>query len=189
VIRTVGAAPRGRPAPARSCSTFPARCGPTGRRRTRWPKRRSRRCCRDSGRWANGCRRRRSALLRAGDLSEADFVTAVDRLRAGEAPADALDARFVAAFRDRRHRGETHSPRRGATVRPERASSCSPSSAAQPEADMADLARCRRVCENPARDITSEGGETNPCSHAAEPVVSAIFPESARESGWSRTSP
>jgi len=40
----------------------------------------------------------KSALLRAGHLSEADFAAAVDRLRAGEAPADALDARFVEAF-------------------------------------------------------------------------------------------
>lgn len=40
----------------------------------------------------------KSALLRAGDLSEVDFAAAVDRLRAGEAPADALDARFVEAF-------------------------------------------------------------------------------------------
>ena len=40
----------------------------------------------------------KSALLRAGDLSEADFAAAVDRLRAGEAPVDALDARFVEAF-------------------------------------------------------------------------------------------
>jgi 5,10-methylenetetrahydromethanopterin reductase len=40
----------------------------------------------------------KSALLRAGDLSEVDFAAAVDRLRAGEAPTDALDARFVEAF-------------------------------------------------------------------------------------------
>jgi 5,10-methylenetetrahydromethanopterin reductase len=40
----------------------------------------------------------RSALLRAGDLSEPDFDAAVGRLRAGERPADALDDRFVAAF-------------------------------------------------------------------------------------------
>jgi len=40
----------------------------------------------------------KTALLRAGDLSETDFVTAVDRLRAGEAPTDVLDERFVATF-------------------------------------------------------------------------------------------
>jgi alkanesulfonate monooxygenase SsuD/methylene tetrahydromethanopterin reductase-like flavin-dependent oxidoreductase (luciferase family) len=40
----------------------------------------------------------KAALLRGGDLSEADFAAAVDRLRAGKAPADALDARFVEAF-------------------------------------------------------------------------------------------
>lgn len=40
----------------------------------------------------------KSALLRAGELSEPDFVAAVGRLRAGEPPADALDDRFVAAF-------------------------------------------------------------------------------------------
>jgi 5,10-methylenetetrahydromethanopterin reductase len=40
----------------------------------------------------------RSALLRAGELSEADFAAAVERLRAGERPEDALDDRFVAAF-------------------------------------------------------------------------------------------
>jgi 5,10-methylenetetrahydromethanopterin reductase len=40
----------------------------------------------------------KAALLRAGDLSEADFVTAVERLRGGERPATALDERFVAAF-------------------------------------------------------------------------------------------
>jgi 5,10-methylenetetrahydromethanopterin reductase len=37
-------------------------------------------------------------LLRAGDLSEHDFASAVGRLQAGERPADALDDRFVAAF-------------------------------------------------------------------------------------------
>ena len=84
--------------PPRSCSTFRARCGPTGRRRTRWPKRRSREML--PGFWSLGQRvpAAKSALLRAGDLSEADFAAAVDRLRAGEAPADALDARFVEAF-------------------------------------------------------------------------------------------
>jgi 5,10-methylenetetrahydromethanopterin reductase len=40
----------------------------------------------------------RSALLRAGELSEADFAAAVERLRAGEKPADALDDRFVDTF-------------------------------------------------------------------------------------------
>jgi 5,10-methylenetetrahydromethanopterin reductase len=40
----------------------------------------------------------RSALLRAGELAEADFTAAVERLRAGEGPEDALDDRFVAAF-------------------------------------------------------------------------------------------
>ncbi len=38
----------------------------------------------------------KSALLRAGGLAESDFVTAVERLRAGE--RDALDERFVGAF-------------------------------------------------------------------------------------------
>jgi 5,10-methylenetetrahydromethanopterin reductase len=40
----------------------------------------------------------RSALLRAGELSEADFAAAVERLRAGERPERALDDRFVATF-------------------------------------------------------------------------------------------
>jgi 5,10-methylenetetrahydromethanopterin reductase len=40
----------------------------------------------------------KSALLRAGELVEADFDAAVERLRRGEAPADALDDRFVDAF-------------------------------------------------------------------------------------------
>jgi 5,10-methylenetetrahydromethanopterin reductase len=40
----------------------------------------------------------KSALLRAGELAEADFAAAVERLRKGEAPADALDDRFVDAF-------------------------------------------------------------------------------------------
>jgi alkanesulfonate monooxygenase SsuD/methylene tetrahydromethanopterin reductase-like flavin-dependent oxidoreductase (luciferase family) len=40
----------------------------------------------------------KSALLRAGDLSESDFAAAVDRLRAGEAPSAVLDARFVETF-------------------------------------------------------------------------------------------
>jgi 5,10-methylenetetrahydromethanopterin reductase len=40
----------------------------------------------------------KSALLRAGDLSEADLAAAVERLGAGENPSDALDDRFIAAF-------------------------------------------------------------------------------------------
>jgi 5,10-methylenetetrahydromethanopterin reductase len=40
----------------------------------------------------------KSALLHAGGLSEADFAAAVDRLRQGEKPDDALDQRFVDAF-------------------------------------------------------------------------------------------
>jgi 5,10-methylenetetrahydromethanopterin reductase len=40
----------------------------------------------------------RSALLQAGELSEADFAAAVGRLRAGERPEQALDDRFVATF-------------------------------------------------------------------------------------------
>jgi 5,10-methylenetetrahydromethanopterin reductase len=40
----------------------------------------------------------RSALLRAGDLSESDFAAAVARLHAGAPPSEALDDRFVAAF-------------------------------------------------------------------------------------------
>jgi 5,10-methylenetetrahydromethanopterin reductase len=40
----------------------------------------------------------RSALLRAGELAESDFAAAVERLRAGERPADALDDRFVDTF-------------------------------------------------------------------------------------------
>ncbi|HEY7663104.1 MAG TPA: LLM class flavin-dependent oxidoreductase [Xanthobacteraceae bacterium] len=40
----------------------------------------------------------KSALLRAPDLSESDFVGAVVRLRAGETPQAVLDERFVAAF-------------------------------------------------------------------------------------------
>jgi 5,10-methylenetetrahydromethanopterin reductase len=40
----------------------------------------------------------RSALLRAAGLSAADFAAAVERLRKGHNPADALDDRFVAAF-------------------------------------------------------------------------------------------
>ena len=40
----------------------------------------------------------KAALLRAGGLAEADFVSAVEQLRGGERPSDALDERFVAAF-------------------------------------------------------------------------------------------
>jgi 5,10-methylenetetrahydromethanopterin reductase len=40
----------------------------------------------------------KSALLRAGGLSESDFADAVERLRAGDTPADVLDERFVGAF-------------------------------------------------------------------------------------------
>jgi 5,10-methylenetetrahydromethanopterin reductase len=40
----------------------------------------------------------RSALLRSAELSEVDFERAVDRLGAGELPADVLDERFIAAF-------------------------------------------------------------------------------------------
>jgi 5,10-methylenetetrahydromethanopterin reductase len=40
----------------------------------------------------------KSALLRAGELSQDDFAAAVDRLRAGELPTDVLDERFVDAF-------------------------------------------------------------------------------------------
>lgn len=40
----------------------------------------------------------KSALLRAGELSESDLAAAVGRLRAGEKAADALDDRFIAAF-------------------------------------------------------------------------------------------
>jgi 5,10-methylenetetrahydromethanopterin reductase len=40
----------------------------------------------------------KSALLRAGDLSESDFAAAVARLHTGAPPIDALDDRFVAAF-------------------------------------------------------------------------------------------
>jgi hypothetical protein len=40
----------------------------------------------------------KSALLRATDLEETDFLTAVARLQAGEPPERALDERFVAAF-------------------------------------------------------------------------------------------
>jgi 5,10-methylenetetrahydromethanopterin reductase len=40
----------------------------------------------------------KAALLRAGGLTEADFVSAVERLQGGERPAEALDERFVAAF-------------------------------------------------------------------------------------------
>jgi len=52
------------------------------------------------GFWSMGQRvpAAKAALLRAGNLSEADFAVAVDRLRAGDAPAAALDARFVEAF-------------------------------------------------------------------------------------------
>jgi 5,10-methylenetetrahydromethanopterin reductase len=40
----------------------------------------------------------KSALLRAEGLAEADFAVAVERLRSGAKPADALDQRFVDAF-------------------------------------------------------------------------------------------
>jgi 5,10-methylenetetrahydromethanopterin reductase len=40
----------------------------------------------------------KSALLRAGALSEQDFAVAVDRLRQGDDPVDVLDERFVDAF-------------------------------------------------------------------------------------------
>jgi 5,10-methylenetetrahydromethanopterin reductase len=52
------------------------------------------------GFWALGERvpAAKAALLRAGDLAEADFENAVARLRAGERPHEALDDRFIAAF-------------------------------------------------------------------------------------------
>ena len=40
----------------------------------------------------------KSALLRAGELSQDDFAAAVDRLRAGELPTHVLDERFIDAF-------------------------------------------------------------------------------------------
>jgi 5,10-methylenetetrahydromethanopterin reductase len=40
----------------------------------------------------------RSALLRAGELGEADFAAATERLRAGDKPEHALDDRFMSAF-------------------------------------------------------------------------------------------
>jgi 5,10-methylenetetrahydromethanopterin reductase len=40
----------------------------------------------------------KAAMLRAKDLPEADIASAVERLRAGRAAADVLDARFLAAF-------------------------------------------------------------------------------------------
>jgi alkanesulfonate monooxygenase SsuD/methylene tetrahydromethanopterin reductase-like flavin-dependent oxidoreductase (luciferase family) len=40
----------------------------------------------------------KSALLRARDLAEHDFVRVVERLRAGEKAVDVLDARWVNAF-------------------------------------------------------------------------------------------
>jgi 5,10-methylenetetrahydromethanopterin reductase len=40
----------------------------------------------------------KAALLRAGELAEADFATAAERLRSGEDPAEALDERFIGAF-------------------------------------------------------------------------------------------
>jgi 5,10-methylenetetrahydromethanopterin reductase len=40
----------------------------------------------------------KSALLRAGALSEQDFAAAIDRLRRGEDPAKVLDQRFLDAF-------------------------------------------------------------------------------------------
>ena len=40
----------------------------------------------------------KSALLRAEELSQADFAAVVDRLRGGEPPTDVLDERFVDAF-------------------------------------------------------------------------------------------
>jgi 5,10-methylenetetrahydromethanopterin reductase len=40
----------------------------------------------------------KSALLRAEELSQADFAAVVDRLRGGETPTDVLDERFVDAF-------------------------------------------------------------------------------------------
>jgi 5,10-methylenetetrahydromethanopterin reductase len=40
----------------------------------------------------------KAALLRAGELSQDDFAAAVERLRQGEKPHDALDERFIDAF-------------------------------------------------------------------------------------------
>ena len=50
--------------------------------------------------WALGQRvaSAKTALLLAGDLSESDVAAAVERLRAGADPRDALDDRFIAAF-------------------------------------------------------------------------------------------
>jgi alkanesulfonate monooxygenase SsuD/methylene tetrahydromethanopterin reductase-like flavin-dependent oxidoreductase (luciferase family) len=43
-------------------------------------------------------RRERAGAQLRRRASEADFIAAVERLRAGNVPADALDDRFVAAF-------------------------------------------------------------------------------------------
>ncbi len=56
----------------------------------------------------------RAALLRAEGLSEEDFASAIERLRAGD--TGALDDRFVTTFADRRHRGGLSCP--GAPLRP-----------------------------------------------------------------------
>jgi alkanesulfonate monooxygenase SsuD/methylene tetrahydromethanopterin reductase-like flavin-dependent oxidoreductase (luciferase family) len=82
----------------------------------------------------------KSALLRAGDLSESDFAAAVDRLRAGEAPSAVLDARFVETF-------AIAGTAEDALVQARRYREAGASElvltfvGAQPEADMAYLAR------------------------------------------------
>jgi 5,10-methylenetetrahydromethanopterin reductase len=82
----------------------------------------------------------KSALLRAGDLSESDFAAAVDRLRAGEAPTAVLDARFVETF-------AIAGTAEDALVQARRYREAGASElvltfvGAQPEADMAYLAR------------------------------------------------
>jgi len=82
----------------------------------------------------------KSALLRAGGLSETDFAAAVDRLHAGVPPADALDDRFVANFAIAGTAGDCLAQAR--RYREAGASELALTFAGpQPEADMAYLAR------------------------------------------------
>ena len=97
----VAHSPRARPAglcPPMSCNMSHARCGPTVSEAYRLATA----TIGDMlpGFWSLGQRvpAAKSALLRAGDLSESDFAVALERMRAGANPAEAFDDRFVAAF-------------------------------------------------------------------------------------------
>ena len=138
VIATVRTRTPAGPSPPRSCSTFRARRGPIGRGPRDRQSDDPRRCCR--------------RLLVAGPagavgevgaaagrgLSAVDFAATVDRLRAGEAPAEMLDERFVDAFAIA-GTAEDALPRRARYREAGATELVLTFVGTQPEADMADL--------------------------------------------------